>query len=243
MDSLFHGPHDSCLIALPDAVVPAKDDGCRATVIVCPGGNYEFLCPHEAMPVAAWLVGHGIRSYVLRYRLLPAHKYEDALSDLRAAVRRVRHMHGGLVGALGFSAGGHLIASQAVEENRGSQTTATLDAQVLVYAAIDGTDWQSSRACGFFATEKCLAGASSLMSKQEALLGGPGFAAPPTLLVASTYDNMCPRESHSDRYAKALSAAGVPHKYMLDDFGDHGFGLDGGWTDQCIEWLKSMGFG
>lgn len=81
----------------------------RGTVIIVPGGNYEFLCPTEGLPVAAWLARHGIHSLVLRYRLRPTHGHKEALADLEAAVQLVRSHKEGLVAALGFSAGGHLV--------------------------------------------------------------------------------------------------------------------------------------
>ena len=45
------------------------------------------------------------------------------------------------------------------------------------------------------------------------------------------------------RYARALKERSIPCKYLRRDFGDHGFGLEGGWTDACVEWLRASGFG
>ena len=64
-----------------------------------------------------WLAASGIASVVLRYRLLPRFSIEDSLDDLEAAVRRVRQMRSGPVAAIGFSAGGHLIASLGLRAN------------------------------------------------------------------------------------------------------------------------------
>ena len=108
-DSLFHGPNSPAVLVPPAARTCAA--AALGTVIVCPGGNYEFLCAHEAFPVAAWLASHGIAAVVLRYRLLPKYGLEEAMDDLEAAVAHVRKTRGGPVGAIGFSAGSHLIAS------------------------------------------------------------------------------------------------------------------------------------
>ncbi|CAK0871709.1 unnamed protein product, partial [Prorocentrum cordatum] len=118
-----------------------------------------------------------------------------------------------------------------------------LEVPVLVYPGLDARDWQRESTCGWYNVDACMAGARPLLHRQGALLGGDGFAAPPTLLVASRYDETCPPETNSDLYAKALAAAGVPHRYLLDDYGRHGFALDGGWTDACIDWLASAGIG
>ena len=77
----------------------------------------------------------------------------------------------------------------------------------------------------------------------QALLGGPGFSAPPTFLVASTVDNCCAPREHTDPYARACRERRVPLKYLRRDFGDHGFGLEGGWVDSCVKWLRASGFG
>ena len=51
-DPLFHGPDEPCLLHYPqfDGMVG------RGTVIVCPGGNYEFLSPLEGLPVVEWSI-------------------------------------------------------------------------------------------------------------------------------------------------------------------------------------------
>ena len=67
--------------------------------------------------VVDWLAASGIASVVLRYRLLPRFSIEESLDDLEAAVRRVRQMRSGPVAAIGFSAGGHLIASLGLRAN------------------------------------------------------------------------------------------------------------------------------
>ena len=216
------------------------------TVIISPGGNYEFLCPHEAQPVADWLAAHGIYSVVLRYRLLPHYHLDDALDDFSAALRYIKRSRGGPVVAMGFSAGGHLIASHAVRhaaEASGKSTEFQVDGQVLAYAAIDGLDWLDPQTCGFFDAERCLPAAPSLVARQPSLLGGPGFAAPDSFLVYSIYDVTCPPENTGDRYSRALTAAGVPHTYLRGDYGDHGFGIDVGWTDECVIWLHQLGLG
>merc|ERR1712232_628682 len=56
-DSLFHGPDSPCLLSAPSNV----PTGSRGTVIICPGGNYEFLAANEGLPVAAMLSRHNIR--------------------------------------------------------------------------------------------------------------------------------------------------------------------------------------
>ena len=239
-DPLFHGPDDPCLLHYPQFDQHVG----RGTVIVCPGGNYEFLSPLEGLPVVEWLASHGIGAFVLKYRLLPHYELDDALDDLEAAVNSVRSIRGGPVAALGFSAGGHLIASLALRcaERKQHQL---LDAQVLVYPGIDGRDWKHPDYNGFFSQGnwKIPKRAAMLHRYQEDLLGGAGFAAPPTCLVGSTDDTCTPNEQHTDIYEQALERRGISHLYLRDAFGEHGFELKGGWTPGCAKWLMSRGFG
>mmetsp|Transcript_73398 Transcript_73398/g.118416 ORF Transcript_73398/g.118416 Transcript_73398/m.118416 type:complete len:384 (+) Transcript_73398:25-1176(+) len=241
-DPLFYGPSNPCLLK---PVYSDKAMAGRGTVIICPGGNYEFLCPNEGLPVAAWLVRHGIQAMVLRYRLLPKHNLSDALADLEAAVANVRRHRGGPVACVGFSAGGHLVASlsQRLGQQKGRTSGGPLDAQVLVYPCIDGEEWLDPERDGFWDKENCQPKAPSLLAGRAALLGGKGFAAPPTFMVASTADSVCPPKAHSDRYIQVLKRRKIDNVYLRGDFGDHGFGLDKTWTSDCIPWLNSQGFG
>lgn len=240
-DPLFHGP--DCPGLLASSTGTPIDPDSRGTVIVCPGGNYEFLVPHEGFPPVDWLAGHGIRAFVLRYRLLPKHDFGDMLDDLRCAVEEARQTFAGPVAAMGFSAGGHLVASLGLRKRMKGKKVQPLDAQVLVYPCIDGSDWVDPDSCGFFDFQSCFRAARSTLVGRQALLGGPGFSAPPTLLVASTVDGASPPKDHTDKYARALKQHNVPYTYLRRDFGPHGFGITGGWTDTCIKWLRSKGFG
>mmetsp|Transcript_71082 Transcript_71082/g.140893 ORF Transcript_71082/g.140893 Transcript_71082/m.140893 type:complete len:408 (-) Transcript_71082:528-1751(-) len=251
-DPLFCGPHSPRLLVAPQNVAGMG----RGTVIVCPGGNYEFLCPKEGFPIAQWLASHGIAAVVLRYRLLPHHDHEDALDDLDAAAALVRQARGGPVAAIGFSAGGHLVATHALRaEQRRMERVQTrsrskpLDAQLLIYPAIDGTPWLDPHKAGFFnsgVSNTLPKKARALDTPTEALLGGEGFSAPPTFLVGSTADTICPPSEHSDLYVEALREHQVRHTYVKKNLGEHGFGLGdspGEWTSRAIKFLTAAGFG
>src|ERR1044071_7343334 len=40
-----------------------------AAMVICPGGGYQHLAPHEGHDYALWLNQHGVTCFVLRYRL------------------------------------------------------------------------------------------------------------------------------------------------------------------------------
>lgn len=240
--------------------MPELADGFNGTVIVCPGGNYEFLVPGEGTPVVDQLAKHGIRAFVLKYRLLPRYGLKESLEDLCSNIAFVRSRFSGPVGAFGFSAGGHLVACSALkareELEQQSKTTGRgavdsknialpLDAQVLIYPCIDGLDWGDTDDCAFSNFDETFPNpkAQTLLYGRDALLGGPGFVAPPTFMVASIADETAPPGQHADLYARSLKARSVPCSYLRKDFGPHGFGLNGGWTEQCVSWLRTYGFG
>ena len=79
-----------------------------AAVIVCPGGGYEVLAPHEKDPITLWLASLGLRAILLEYRVSP-YRCPTPLRDAQRAVRTVRHnadkwgIDPSRIGMLGFS--------------------------------------------------------------------------------------------------------------------------------------------
>lgn len=113
---------------------PAPGD--KGTVIVCPGGGYAGLAVgHEGREVARWLNAEGWDAVVLLYHVSAGEQTRAlALADAKAALNLVqtRGEEYGLsrnrIGAMGFSAGGHLSARLAHEAG-------SLSFVVLIYPA------------------------------------------------------------------------------------------------------------
>ncbi len=136
----------SLTVFLPD---PALATG--AAVIVCPGGAYHFLAfEHEGIEVARWLNARGIAAFMLKYRLVQTgsdfpqcvdqHLHDPHLMDTLVrplfpliaadgcqAVRlvRARAADWGIasdrIGILGFSAGGMVTLSTALQFDASSR--------------------------------------------------------------------------------------------------------------------------
>ena len=94
----------------PDPAV--KND---KAIVVCPGGAYVRLAVHkEGYATAEWLSRLGYTVFVLHYRV--PNKRDGALQDLQRALKIVRSesklygIDAGKIGAIGFSAGAHLVA-------------------------------------------------------------------------------------------------------------------------------------
>ncbi len=86
-------------------------------VIICPGGSYHHLgMKHEGYQVARWFAQKGVVAFVLRYRVSShgAHN-PDMIQDLQLSIALLKqyadvwYIDTTKIGAIGFSAGGHLV--------------------------------------------------------------------------------------------------------------------------------------
>jgi acetyl esterase/lipase len=91
----------------------------RPTIVICPGGGYEFTSDREAEPIAIRMNAMGFNAFVLRYSVRPA-TFPSALMELAKAVALIRknaeqwNIDVNKIIVAGFSAGGHLAASLGV---------------------------------------------------------------------------------------------------------------------------------
>jgi len=126
---------------------PASGVGCT-TLLVLPGGGFDFLADDMAEPIAQNLQAQGFSALVLRYRtptkvpLSGPNRTWGPLIDVQRAVRLVRHMALGsalgkinkdAIGVMGMSAGGAVTATLSASWNE------------TLYAPIDAADTQSAK--------------------------------------------------------------------------------------------------
>src|ERR1022692_4116523 len=133
------------------AYLPDAANATGAAMVICPGGGYAHLAPHEGNDYALWLNQHGVTCFVLKYRLGSSGYHHPAmLNDAARAVRWVRahadefkvNVH--RVGIMGSSAGGHLAATALTHFDAGDANAADAierqgsrpDLGVLCYAVI-----------------------------------------------------------------------------------------------------------
>ena len=256
-DRAVHG------ITRPRLVVfrPARPNG--AAVMVMPGGGYRWIViDKEGYEIAAWLTARGYTVFVLFYRL-PGEGWaagaDVALSDAQRAMRliRFRARDYGIgperVGAMGFSAGGHVCGDLAT---RFAAPT---------YTPRDAADRLSARpdiAAPIYAVQSMTAPTAHKGSR-DLLLGhdaspaterahSPAFnvtrETPPCFLVHAEDDDAVPVENSLAMRA-AVRAAGVPVETHLFAQGGHGFGLRGAagkavaiWPDLFHGWVRSQGW-
>lgn len=91
-----------------------SSEGPASHFIVLPGGGYAAYADNEGQPIVDWLGSLGISASVLRYPLNAPHPLP--LNAVRSEVRRLRAAGIKRVGAVGFSAGGHLAGHAALSD-------------------------------------------------------------------------------------------------------------------------------
>ena len=204
-------------------------------ILVLPGGGYGRLADHEGVPVVEWLGSLGWRAKVVEYPVLTRHP--GPLNAVQRVIRAERSNGAPIVGALGFSAGGHLAGHAALV---GAGDTA-VDFAVLCYPVVNMlTETHAGsreNLIGLDATD----GLRRAMSLQ--LLVTP--ASPSMFIWTTTDDASVPLEDHAYELGHALARHGVDHDFhVFEQGGAHGMGLGPGtvtgeqWTRLAAEWLK-----
>lgn len=231
-------------------------------VIVCPGGSY-FWHDHvsEGSVVAQWLQRNGISAFVLDYRtanvaafifhhryLFRGNRYPDPQDDLRQAVKLVRErarefsVNPHRVGAMGFSAGGHLVMSSSYLFDVDDRPDFIVPIYPVVTMTHECVHKRSRR--GLLGDDKQNdAELKHLLSLERHVSSD----CPPVFLV-NCVDDPVVDYRNSVLLDSALTEAGVKHVYLQYKTGGHGFGAspDKGtvecrqWMDEFIKWIKSL---
>jgi acetyl esterase/lipase len=214
-------------------------------VVVFPGGGYSIVAIDlEGTEACDWLTSRGITCVLLKYRVPCARvgPYRDcraALQDAQRAVGLVRaraaewRIDPKKIGVLGFSAGGHMVASISThfEQRR--------------YPAVDQADKVSCRPDFAIALYP-----GHLAVPEKNFVLNPDIRVtsrtPPTFLLQATDDPVDPVENSLVYYA-ALQRAGVSAEMHLYAKGGHAFGLRPSpspiteWPKLVENWLKAIG--
>jgi len=230
-----------------------------AAIVVCPGGGYARLAPHEGAPVAQWLNSLGIKAFVLKYRLgTSGYRHPAMLEDAQRAIRYVRShaaefgIDPNRIGILGFSAGGHVASSAGTHFDAGNpaeadpieRVSSRPDLMVLIYPVITMGEGTHHGSHDNLLGKMPAANVVHLMSNEEQVTKDT----PPAFLVHTVNDATVP-VTNSTTFAQALQKAGVPFELHVFEKGPpHGYGLAtddpvvGVWPKLCEQWLRGRGF-
>lgn len=242
---------------------PHAGRGNGTAIVIAPGGAYIGLAGMlEGVEPAAWFTAHGVTAFILTYRVGPAARLPVPFADGARAMRFVRanakafEVDPGRIGMMGFSAGGHLAATTAVDATPGNPDAADPiervgsrpDFLVLAYPWLEGMQLRAdgtSQYCEFLLHS----GASECRSQDYVRFRPLDHVTkdmPPTFLYHTTNDELVP-VSGTVRFYEALVERGVPAELHAFESGHHGSGLAGDmpllseWPVLLEHWLRGRG--
>lgn len=253
-----------CLVAQKPKHLYAYPAG-KTAIVVCPGGSYSWLDKEvEGHGVAQWLQSQGISAYVLHYRvqggfsyasgyryLIRGHQYPDPQEDLKKTILWLRSHADSLgidpnrIGAMGFSAGGHLVASAGALFDQASRPNFVVPVYPVVTLRQTPFVHKRSRRALLGEYRKWSQMWRDSLSLEEHITS----TMPPTFLV-NCKDDPIVHYHNSELLDSALTAHKIPHRYLQFNTGGHGFGSDTikagkeaiAWKQEFINWLKDEQF-
>lgn len=234
----------------------------RPAMLVIPGGGYEYCSDREEEPVALEFLHAGYCVFVLGYTVKTA--YPTPLAEAAMAMRYIREhaekygVDPAHVGAIGFSAGGHLAGMLALlygEEPVKAVSGGTCvrpDALLLTYPVITGGEFAHT------GSMDRITGGDVALREQLSLEKRVTKNCPPVFLWHAAEDDFVPAEN-SLLFAAALRRAGVPFELHLFEKGWHGTSVSTieterseeqvrpiahlrAWLPLAFSWLKLRGF-
>jgi acetyl esterase/lipase len=240
---------------LPD---PAIATG--AAMVICPGGGYVHLAPHEGNDYALWLNQHGVTCFVLRYRLGgDGYHYPVEFQDGTRAMRWVRahaadyKIDPNRIGMMGSSAGGHLTSMVVTHFDAGDpksddaveRVSSRPDVGILCYAVITMGPLTHQ------GSKENLLGPKPSKKMIKYLSGELQVTTntPPCFLWCTYQDKTVPMEN-TLMFAEALRNHHVPFALHVFENGRHGLGLADKppfahphpWANDCLFWLAEHDF-
>ena len=242
------------------AYLPEATNATGAAMVICPGGGYAQLAPHEGNDYALWLNQHGVTCFVLQYRLGSSGYHHPAmLHDAARSVRWVRahaaeyKIDSQKVGIMGSSAGGHLAATLLTHFDSGNTNSADVvelessrpDVGILCYAVIS---------LGEFAhkgSRENLLGTNPPPDLVENLSNELQVTTnTPSCFLWTTFEDKTVAMENTMLFAAALRKNNVPFDLHVYEKGHHGIGLNDKppfnqphpWANDCLFWLKEQKF-
>jgi acetyl esterase/lipase len=232
-----------------------------AAMVICPGGGYQHLAPHEGNDYALWLNQHGVTCFVLKYRLgSNGYHYPVEFLDGERAMRWVRahvdeyKIDPKRIGIMGSSAGGHMASMLVTHFDSGDKNSRNVIERqssrpalgILCYPVITMGEFAHG------GSKKFLLGTNpppELVTKLSSELQVTTNT-PPCFIWQTFEDKTVPVEN-SLLFAEALRKNHVPFDLHIYQKGAHGMGLGNHkdpnapllpWTGDCLFWLKAQGF-
>ncbi len=233
----------------------------RPMALVAPGGAYmNVAISNEGMDTAEALAKAGYAVAVTNYRCTPNY-YPVPQMDLAIAIKTMRTLgkQYGLMDDLlviGYSAGGHLVASETCyfEEINQALMKELADTDKVLYEKFNGISAKADKVCLCYPVINCISenheesfvsltgGDDSLRDKMSIDLHVTSDY-PKTFVWACDDDSLVP-PSNAKRMYDALKDAGVNAMHKAYPTGEHGcataVGTSAeGWIDEMVAFMKT----
>lgn len=238
----------------------------RPAMLVIPGGAYRVVSEREGEPVAISFLEKGYNSFVLTYSVAPV-SFPSQLIEGAMAMAYIRenaekfNVFSDKIGAVGFSAGGHLAGMLATmfdhkiikETLKDKASLCRPDAVILSYPVISAFD------CPHVGSFIHLSGENEKLYKELTLEDKVTKDSSPAFIWATFNDKTVPVKN-SMLIAESYLENGVPYEFHIFHNGVHGLSLStlesarselvkehnrphvANWFNLAIEWLSDLGF-
>jgi acetyl esterase/lipase len=242
-----------------EAFLPHPGCATGASVLVVPGGGFRLVAiNHEGREVGRWLARRGIAAFVLKYRTVqygepsltqPERRQlpmtvmaQAAMEDAYRAMDIIRSRAGqyGIdperIGALGFSAGGHVVSMLSLDPDVATRPAFT----GVIYGALFTDDFPALPPANL---------PPGRDEPEEPWLRGPPTPAPgrlPPLFLAIAQDDVTVMLGFRTFYDRLYESGYRPETHLYAR-GGHGFGMTAQgltsdrWIDQFHGWLHVQG--
>lgn len=242
-----------------EAFLPHPGCATGAAVLVVPGGGFRLVAiSHEGRQVGQWLARRGIAAFVLKYRTVqyaepslaqPVRRQlpmtvmsQAAMEDAYRAMAIIRSRAGiyGLaperIGALGFSAGGHVVSMLSLDPDATRRPAFT----GVIYGALFNEDFPALPPANH---------PPAPGEPEEPWLRGPPTPAPgrlPPLFLAIAQDDVAVMLGFRTFYERLYESGYRPETHLYAR-GGHGFGMTAQgltsdrWIEQFHDWLRVEG--
>ena len=222
--------HKAGMALTYDALVPPNANGAGVLFIVSGGWYSNWFPPVHIASMFGYLLDEGFTVFAVRHGSAPLFKVPDAVNDVTRAIRHIR-LHSenfgvdpDRLGAIGFSAGGHLSLMLGLHSDLGDansqdpveQISSRVAAVVAFYPLTDlrGLAGPNDRVPAFDFEASLESSVSPVLFVTE--------DDPPVLLVHGDQDELVPI-SHSYQLKKAMNELRLEVAMHVMEGAAHGF--------------------
>jgi acetyl esterase/lipase len=219
IDDCWGGVRCAHRVTTPTLTLYPSKEASQAWVLIMPGGGYGLIAIfHEGSEIAEAFAAQGISAAVLKYRVpdidTATHPEKVPFADFRRAMQMLRDeqeragVSDGKIGAVGFSASGHLAVYSMVHPD--PNTELNPDFAILVY----GTSRLDSVNRKWLEESLYYRPMTDEEAQEEEVLKLVTRDTPPAFLVHAVDDDVSPY-AESTLYADALRDSGVDAELHL----------------------------